>query len=177
MWTFMVRRVGCLLLVLIASLSVVRADDDASDKTEAEKLGAVIFEAFAAGDTEKLKASLPAKVLFLGEPRLIGIEPDGGLQKTPIDVEAEKLVAGYAKVIEKVGKEKWIEMTKKCKPTLEKATADGKPLPFVKAGDFVYDLHFREAIKGKARGLDEAILFVLRRVDGKFVVVGHFADL
>ncbi|MEX2187379.1 MAG: hypothetical protein WD875_11310 [Pirellulales bacterium] len=162
----------------LGTAAAAQNEDDKEEHAAAEKAAAAVFEAYSAGDMKKLTGHFAEKVKFMGEPRIVfDSPPEPGLVGKPIDVETAKLVDGYAKVVEKVGKEKWSVMLKKCIPTLERATAKDMPIPTVEVGDFVYDLHFREATKGKRRGYDEAIIFVLRKVDGKFVVVGHFADL
>lgn len=166
--------------VWMATAAVVRAEDDKAEHAAAEKAAAALFEAFAAADTQKLKSQLADKVAFMGEGRLVGgLRTEPGAAPAPVNVDSAKLAEGYGTLFEKFGDDKarWTELVGKCKPTLEKAAAKGTPFEYVEAGDFVYDLHFREALKGSRRGYDEAIIFVLRKVGRKFVIIGHFADL
>ena len=90
--------------------------------------------------------------------------------------ERRQLADAYSKLFERVPVEKWKQLLDKSKPSLLEAPADGEPVKFAKKGDYVYDLHFREAIKGQRAGLDEAVIFVFRKVDGKYRIVAHFAD-
>jgi hypothetical protein len=123
-------------------------------------------------DAKKMKGHFADKVLVAGDLRFVA--PDAG--RKPTEVSKDQLADAYAKLFERIGRGKWTDLLKKVQPTLSKATKDGEYLEFVKAGDYVYDLHFREALKGRRKGLDEAVIFVFRKVDGRNRIVAHFAD-
>ena len=160
-------------VVLLLSVMNTGAALYAADNVDDPKAVAKRFlKAFADADVEKMQQHFADQVLFHGEPRFIG---RAKLDK-PTELTKRQLSDAYAKLFKRVGREKWNQLFKKTKPTLTKATADGKPIHLAKKGDYVYDLHFREATKGKRAGLDEAVIFVFRKVDNKYRIVAHFAD-
>jgi hypothetical protein len=109
-------------------------------------------------------------VRFEGDMRVMPPKgPDGMLTR-------DQIADGYAKLFGGIGKEQWSDIFKKTQPTLVRAAKDGELVEFVKAGDWIYDVHLREAIRGARSGLDEAVVFVWRLVDGKPRIVGHYAD-
>jgi hypothetical protein len=136
---------------------------------EVEKAAAAFLQAFLAADASRMKDYFADKVRIDGDMRFLTPAADG-------TVTRDQLADGYAKFFEKIGREKWTGVIKNAKPTLTRATKDGELLDFVRAADFVYDLHFREALRGQRSDLDEAIVFVFRDVAGKPAIVGHYAD-
>jgi hypothetical protein len=136
---------------------------------DAEKAAAAFFQGFVAGDVTRMKDHFAEKVRIEGDMRFLSPAADQ-------TVTRDQLADGYGKFFEKIGREKWTGLMKNAKPTLTRAAKDGELLTFVKAGDFLYDLHFREALRGERSDLDEAILFVLRDVNGKPTIVAHYAD-
>jgi hypothetical protein len=158
-----------LLIAAVAAPATVCAAAEADD---VERVAAQFFEAFIHADVDKMGQHFADKVLFDGEEQFIGREA----LDEPAELTKTELSDAYRKLFKKIGRERWSGLLKRVKPTLSEVTEDEKPVRLAKAGDYVYDLHFREAIKGKRRGLDEAILFVFRKVDGKFRIVAHFAD-
>jgi type I site-specific restriction endonuclease len=132
------------------------------------------LKTFIEADALKMKGHFADKVLVMGTP--VRFAAADAKRNKPAELTAEQLAAGYAKMFDQIGRDKWNETLKKTKPTLSKATKDGEHIELAKAGDYVYDLHFREAVKGKRAGLDEAVIFVFRSVGGKYRIVGHFAD-
>ena len=150
-----------LALVLGATQSPEAATDAAAK---------AFFKAFTEADAQGMKAFLAERVRWDGDFRLLPPSaPDGTLSR-------DQLVDGYAKLSGAMGREKWTEIFRNVQPTLARASKDGEVLEFVKAGDLIYDLHLREAIRGARSGLDDAVVFVWRIVDGKPRIVGHFAD-
>jgi hypothetical protein len=135
----------------------------------AEKAAAAFLQAFLAADASRMKDSFADRVRIDGDMRFLTPAADG-------TVTRDQLADGYAKFFEKIGREKWAGVIKNAKPALTRAAKDGELLTFVKAGDFVYDRRFREALRGQRSDLDEATLFVFRDVAGKPAIVGHYAD-
>jgi hypothetical protein len=166
-------RTTWLVLLLAAPMAVdrmnARSEAPQASVADAEKAAAAFFQGFVAGDVTRMKDHFAEKVRIEGDIRFLSPAADQ-------TVTRDQLADGYAKFFEKIGREKWTGLMKNAKPTLTRAAKDGELLSFVKAGDFVYDLHFREAVRGERSDLDEAILFVLRDVNGKPTIVAHYAD-
>lgn len=135
----------------------------------ADKAAAAFFQAFVSADVTRMKDHFAEKIRIDGDMRFLTPAPDQ-------TVTRDQLAEGYDKFFERIGREKWTGLIKNAKPTLTRAAKDGELLAFVKAGDLVYDVHFREAIRGQRSDLDEAIVFVFRDIAGKPVIVGHYAD-
>lgn len=170
MRTLLIRLVSLALLLGIMNNVVML--DAAEKEGDVEATAKQFFEAFTAGDVKKMETHFDDQILFDGDSKFLGRSP----QEEPAKLTKQQLLAAYTKLFERVGSEKWEQAFKKCKPTLTEAAADGKPIKVVKKGDYVYDLHFREAIKGQRAGLDEAVIFVFRKVDNQYLIVGHYAD-
>ena len=137
-----------------------------------EAVAQQFFEAFTNADLEKMKQHFGDEILFDGDRRFIPRE----VLDEPTKLTQRQLADAYARLFERVGRKRWNELFQKSKPSLTKCTADGVPIKLAKQGDYVHDLHFREAVKGKRAGLDEAVIFVFRKVDGTYRIVAHYAD-
>lgn len=161
------------ILVLTAQ-HVATAAEPPQKREKIETVAAALKHAFVNADAKELKAYFAPKVLYIGEGRFI--DPNVMKFNEPTEITAEKLSQSYAKFADRVGKDKWKVVFGKVNPTLKKAEKDGELFKPIKAGDFIYDLHFRESVKGKRNGFDEAVIFVFRKVDGKFKVVAHLND-
>ena len=163
------------LFLLVAAAPVALATTPAPpvaaqiSAAEAEKAAAAFLQAFMSGDGTRMKEHFAEKVRIDGDMRFLSPAADQ-------TVTRDQLAEGYGKFFERIGREKWAGLIKTVKPTLTRAAKDGEVVAFVKAGDFVYDLHFREAVRGARADLDEAIVFVFRDIGGKPMIVGHYAD-
>ncbi|GAB4143182.1 MAG: hypothetical protein Tsb009_14120 [Planctomycetaceae bacterium] len=124
------------------------------------------------GDVKKMSRYFADQILFDGDGRVVGLGP----LDAPVRLTKRQILDSYTKLIKRVGREKWTSLFKKTKPTLTVTVANGNPIKIARKGDYVYDLHSREAIKGKRNGLDEAVIFIFRKVKGKYLIVAHFAD-
>lgn len=159
-----------------------------------EAAAAAFLAALRTGDDRDLAQHFADTVRFEGEVRIVGDWRDGravlpatarkvaparagGSNHVAVELSAADLAAGYARVVAGVTPARWQAMLERVQPTLTRVTADGEHVPFTKAGDYVYDLHLREAIKGHRSGLDEALLFVFRNVGDRHVIVAHWGDL
>jgi hypothetical protein len=141
-----------------------------SPETATDTAARAFFKAFTDADAQSMKAFLAEKVRMDGDLRFLPPNaPDGTITR-------DQLADGYTKLFGAIGREKWADIFRKVQPTLIRASKDGEVLAFVKAGDLIYDLHLREAIRGARSGLDDAVVFVWRVVDGKPRIVGHYAD-
>jgi hypothetical protein len=111
-------------------------------------------------------------VRFQGDPRFLGKR---GEKPYTVETSPTELARAYTELFRSKGKE-WREVLKKIEPTLSVARERGKPFQSVETNDWVYDLRFREALKGKRRGLDEAVIFVWRKVGDRYLIVSHYFD-
>lgn len=151
-------------------------DDKKEPRTETvESVVTTFLDEYSKGNAEDLGRYFAPKVAIHGDTGFLGTETPSQPRKV-FDFSSGDLVDGYSKFFEKVGKERWAQMTTQLKPTLVEAKVADEPFPGVEVGDFVYDLHFREAIKGEARGLDEAVIFVFRKLGQNYKIVAHYAD-
>ena len=160
------------LVLLVLSLGLAPQPNAAP----AEAAGKALQQAFLAGDETAMKAHFADKIVFIGDPRFIG---EGGRIHVQRDLSRDQLTNAYARLFEAMGREKWREATAQVKPTLTRATKDGShpedtagllPPAFIKTGEYMLELRL------PGSGLDDVILFVLRDVGGKWVVVAHWAD-
>ena len=144
---------------------------------QAESTAKSFLQALAAADVAQMKDHFADKVQFVGDLRFLG-DPPGS--RGSRDVTRDQMAAMYTRLIDAMGREKWIELIKQLQPTLTRAARDaGHPadvqgeLPpaFVKTGEYLYELKF----PGKT-GLDDVLLFVLRPFDGKWKISAHWAD-
>lgn len=160
------------LLFGMNTIAEIAVADDGENDPQAKATAKQFFKVFTGADVEKMKEYFADQILFDGERRFIGRDK----LDNPAALTKRQLADAYSKLFERVPVEKWKQLLDKSKPSLLEAPADGEPVKFAKKGDYVYDLHFREAIKGQRAGLDEAVIFVFRKVDGKYRIVAHFAD-
>jgi hypothetical protein len=132
--------------------------------------------AFLAGDAAAMKTHFADKVVFIGDPRFIG---EGGRIQVQRDLTRDQLADAYTKLFEAIGRAKWAEASKQAQPSLTRAAKDGThpedttgllPPAFIKTGEYMLELKF------PGSGLDDVVLFVLRDVGGKWLVVAHWAD-
>jgi hypothetical protein len=165
MWLFL-RVAAAASAVAVTAVRPVAAQISGAD---AEKAAAAFLQAFVSGDVTRMKEHFAEKVRIDGDLRFLSPAADQ-------TVTRDQLADGYGQFFERIGREKWTGLIKNAKPTLTRAAKDGEVVTFVKAGDFVYDLHFREAVRGARSDLDEAIVFVFRDIGGKPMIVGHYAD-
>ena len=143
---------------------------------QADSTAKALQQAFLAGDATAMKAHFADKIVFIGDPRFLG---EGGRLQVQRDLSRDQLTDAYTKLFDAMGREKWRELTAQAKPTLTRAAKDGShpedttgilPPAFIKAGEYMLEFRF------PGSGLDDVILFVLREVGGKWVVVAHWAD-
>jgi hypothetical protein len=161
-------------VVVVVGLAALVGSAAAQAPKDAETAANEFLKTFIEADTANMKGHFAEKVIVLGTPVRFAAPDTKG--KKPAEVTPEQLTTGYTKMFDQIGRDKWRETLKKVKPTLSKATKDGEHIELAKAGDYVYDLHFREAVRGKRAGLDEAVIFVFRKVGDKYRIVAHFAD-
>ena len=139
---------------------------------ELDQVAKRFFKAFTEADVTKMKEHFGDKILFDGDHRFIG----GDQAAEPTELTKRQFSDAYSKLFASVGREKWKKAFEMPQPTLVQAPADGKPIALAKKGDYVYDVRFRETNKGQRAGLDEAVIFIFRKVDGRYRIVAHYAD-
>jgi hypothetical protein len=132
-----------------------------------------LLKAYLAANAKDMSAYFSEDVKFLGDSKFIGKNVH---MVDPIALTKEELSKSYRQLFEKVGKEKWIKLLKNLKPTSQISKEGGEYKGMVKKGDIIYDMHLREALKGKRRGLDEAVIFIFRKIGDNYLIVGHVAD-
>jgi ketosteroid isomerase-like protein len=159
----MLKTCAVILVAIPLTIPNLACAADAPAGNEIESVTKEFVQAFVEGDAEKMQPHFAPDVI-------VERDPERGVRKK------EQLRDDYAKMISAIGRDRWSELFKKVKPTVVKAAADGEVFEFVKAGDYICDLHWRESREGQRNGLDEAVIFVFRLVDGKYKVIGHFAD-
>ena len=158
-------------LIFIGAPASVQAEVNDAEN-DIEPVAQQFIKAFIDADLDGMQKYFADKVLFDGDPRFIGRK----VLNNPTELTQRQLSDAYSRLFQHVGSDKWKSLLEKVKPTLVKSVSDGKPMKLAKQGDYVYDLHFREATKGKRAGLDEAVIFVFRKVGKKYQIVAHFAD-
>lgn len=177
----------CFALTL-AVLAATAVEAQAPDSS-----AATLLAALRTGDAAVLATLFDSTVRFDGEGRIVGEQREGRLvlpasaqrlqapgerpsNFVAIELSGQDLAAAYARLAQS-RPEPWGQLMAAVKPTLVRVTTDGEHYEHARAGDYVYDLHLREGLKGKRSGLDEALLFVFREVGGRYVVVVHWGDL
>jgi len=136
------------------------------------------FAAFKKAELATMSQYFSSEILFLGDHKFFyeNTKPDIVRKKTK-----SELIIAYHNLFNKVGLAKWSKLLNKVKPTLESYVTGDEYNKLLKTGlfkkdDILFDIHFREGIKLKRVGLDEAVIFVFRKVNDRYLVVGHFAD-
>jgi hypothetical protein len=149
------------------------------------------------GDGGALAGFFADTVRFAGEGRLVSINGMRGAVELPVgarELEPEPgmtwasnfraamlkgtdVSSGFARTVAEAGIERWQAVLNKVQPTLTRVSTDGDVYRHTKAGDYVYDLHVREANKGARANLDEAMLFVIRQRGTTMHIVVMWADL
>jgi hypothetical protein len=129
---------------------------------------AVVVTSFQKGDVTGLVALCSHDVQIQGTPAGGG---PGGVKRF-----SDFYTEFFAKTIPAFGQDKWRKLVEKIQPTVTTAEQKDRPIEGVEPGDIVLDLHFREAIKGERNGLDEAVIFVLRKSEQGMKIVSHYAD-
>lgn len=180
----MVGRTGIVFGVAVLSgfffhSSCVRDRIDPETKAETdpsvESVAASFLHHYSTANARELGDFFAVKVAIHGDKGFLGTESRLPRDEV-VEVGNQELVEAYSTFFATVGVDRWTEMASKLKPTLVEAENADEPIPGVEVGDFVYDLHFREATKGKARGMDEAVIFVFRRVGAAYEIVAHYSD-
>jgi hypothetical protein len=138
----------------------------AGEKEEVTKVASLYLNAFKKANLKEMKKYFYKNLSFDGDKKFINKN----------QLSKEELIKSYATLFNKIEKQKWSKVMDKVKPTIVKAQKDNEMFKAVKAGDYIYDLHFREAMKGKRRKLDEAIVFIFRKINGKYLIIHHYAD-
>lgn len=142
----------------------------------AEAAAKALQQAFLAGDVPAMQAHFAAKIVFVGDPRFLG---EGGGPQVQRDLTRDQLAGAYTKFLDALTRSKWQELTARARPSITRAAKDGShpedttgilPPAFIKTGEYVLELRF------PGSGLDDVILFALRDVGGKWLVVAHWAD-
>jgi hypothetical protein len=158
--------------VALLILSLGLSGHPAATQADAAK---ALQTAFLAGDAAAMKAHFADKVVFVGDPRFLG---EDGRKQGRWDLTRDQLTDAYTKLFEAIGP-KWREAAKQAQPSLTRAAKDGThpedttgllPPAFIKTGEYMLELKF------PGSGLDDVVLFVLRDVGGKWLVVAHWAD-
>ena len=134
--------------------------------------------AFKKADIPMMSRYFASNILFLGDHKMFYKEDSSD---TLVKKTKSEMIIAYNNIFKKVGVPKWSKYLLKVKPTFESYVTgeDYKKLldlGLFEKDDILYDLHFREAVKQKRIGLDEAVIFVFRKVENRYLVVGHFAD-
>jgi hypothetical protein len=138
----------------------------AADAAEANSTAKALGEVFVAADLARLKEHFAERVQFAGDLRFVSRTGTG-----QVEITRDELAAAYERLFNGVGRDRWTTMMKATNPAMSRAAKDAEKFPFVKAGEYIYELR----LAGRT-GADDVIVFVLRRIDGKFRVVGHWAD-
>ncbi len=154
-------------LLLLASSLASMADHDH------EKTTAAFIETFKRADAEGMAKYFSENVKFVGDHRFI--DRQESLSK-PIEISRSDLLESYNRLFALCGKEKWKRIVSKVKPSISVSENGGELKGYVKKGDVICDMNFREATKGKRNGVDEAVIFVFRREGDAYKVVFHLAD-
>jgi hypothetical protein len=168
-----------------------------ADQTGAQAMADSFLVALRNGDGAVLARIFADTVRFAGEGRVISVNgmrgtielPPGARSLEPepgvvwaanfraAELKGTDMSAGFARVVAEAGLARWQSVMNKVMPSLTRVASDGELYRHTRAGDYVYDLHVREANKGARAGLDEAMLFVLRPTRGGFRIVVVWADL
>ena len=151
------------LLVLVSQAASLESSPTDSPKDKPRQFA----EVFKKQDTNAMQKYFAAEVAFSGEHRFIGRKEP---LKAPVALTRKELVESYSALFEKVGKERWPKLANTFKVAIERIKNEGDYGSVGKVGDLVLIL------KGSAKDLDEAIMFVFRETDAGFLIVGHFAD-
>ena len=153
-----------IFLIWISSILAVSAElKDTTDE---------FLKAFKNADTESMSKYYAESIKFLGDHKFTG----KARSIDPVELTKEELNRCYIKLFKLVKKERWAKLTANLKPTIEISKAGGLYKGLVKKGDIIYNVHFRQAVKGKDKGLDEAVIFIFRKISGKYLIVSHIAD-
>lgn len=155
------------LVVVVFGLTFAAEPAQPSGEVQgAEATTKGLMEAFVGANAAKLTEYFADKVTFAGDLRFLGGESQGQQEVT-----REQLASAYTRMFDAMGREKWDAIMKGSIPALTRAPKAGEPFSFVKPGDYIYELR-----QPDRTGMDDVILFVLRPVEGKLKVVGHWAD-
>ncbi len=153
-----------LSLIWISSILVASAGiKETSDK---------FLKAFKNADAKSMSEYYADSITFAGDPKFI----DKKAMNAPISLTKGELHNSYLKLFKLVKKERWVKITSNLQPTIKTSIIGGEYKGLVKKGDFIFNLHFRKAAKGKDKGLDEAVIFIFRKINGKYLIVTHIAD-
>ena len=141
---------------------------------EAEKTMQKFYTVFSGANAEAMTPFLADEILFVGEAEIGGKVA----WERPVKLSRKNLLAGYTKVFARWGQQDWAKLTKKAKPSAKISRKDQKLVDFglAKEGDIIFDVHFREAKKGERNDYDEAIVFIVRKVEGEYIVVANVGD-
>lgn len=131
------------------------------------------LKAYTAANEQDMSAHYAESIKFLGDSKFLGKQEP---MVDPVALTKGELSKNYERLFNLVGKDKWVKLVSSLKPSIQISKEGGEYKGIVKKGDIIYDLHFREALQGKRRGLDEAVIFIFRKVGDKYLVVGHIAD-
>lgn len=184
-----------LTAIAIATFTLTSPVHGQAPVADAQQSADSLMAALRRGDRLALKGLFADTVRFDGESRVVSLnggtppvvmpttatararKPDWPENFVAVTIPSSDLAAGYARIVEQITPARWSTVLAKVQPTLTLVESDGNPYEHARKGDYVLDLHLREAVKGKRAGLDEAMLFVLRRIGDRYVVVAHWADL
>jgi len=149
-----------------------------NDQASLESATNGFFDAFIRGDALQLETYFSETVNFLGVYSLFS-------EDIPRTKQSEKkraeVLNAYQNLFNTIGKERWYDNMKKLRPSVE-SSVNNEYQRLQKQGlfrkkDIVYDLHFREMLKGERRGLAESQLFVFRKTEHAYKIVAIFSDV
>ena len=128
-------------------------------KRQAELIARKFWGAFATANLEAAWRFYADKVTVRFYSHMLkkkyGVVTDDNV-RTDVTVDREKLIAGYAKMLKEIGKEKWIKAYGAIDPkkiSITFAAEADKPFPGVKVGDLILKIAPVE---------DEGLTFVFR---------------
>ena len=136
-------------------------------------------QGLAAADVAAIKGFFAEHVLFAGDLRFV-VGGSAGQSHGHLVVTREQLSDAYARLFDRIDQAKWKATLIGAVESLKLAVKDGDhlddpsgqlPAGFVKAGDYVYELR-----RPDRTGLDDALLFVIRPLGGKLLIIAHWAD-
>jgi hypothetical protein len=189
-------RYVALLFVLGAILpEVARAQAPTPEKVAAE-----LHSAFVQADFRRMSTYLADTLLFDGEVEVVTIARQGtdrthtarefnegitardenqrlGPGWVSVTATRDGLVSSYEKLIERIGRDRWTSIMRSTEPSIVRVEADGASYRYSKAGDVIVRFFVRNPTRANVNSLDEAVLFILRRANGSYRVVAHFADM
>jgi hypothetical protein len=162
-----------------------------AQQADVDSTMAQIRGAYAQADFSAIEPYLADTLAFDGDVQVLADRVEGKVvlhdatavlrQQVPLGpgwltatVGGPSLVASYRRLVEKVGRERLVGVLAQRPWKDLRSDRDGYPYREVRAGDFVLFTHLR-AEEGPEI-LDEAIVFVLRPIDGRHRIVAHVAD-